>query len=63
VRNEPEIEIRRIVTNKDNDKLQKIGLYLSQRFPNVYTLRPPEDFALIYAPPGKKRKILYLEHK
>jgi hypothetical protein len=26
----PEIGIRRIGTNKDNDKLQKIGLYLSR---------------------------------
>jgi hypothetical protein len=27
---EPEIGIRRIATNKDNDKLQKVGLYLSK---------------------------------
>jgi hypothetical protein len=27
---EPKTGIRRIVTNKDNDKLQKIGLYLSK---------------------------------
>jgi uncharacterized protein YprB with RNaseH-like and TPR domain len=27
---EPEIGIRRIATSKDNDKLQKVGLYLSK---------------------------------
>jgi hypothetical protein len=27
---EPEIGIRRIATNEDNDKLQKVGLYLSK---------------------------------
>jgi predicted RNA-binding protein YlxR (DUF448 family) len=27
---EPEIGIRRIATSKDNDKLQKFGLYLSK---------------------------------
>jgi hypothetical protein len=27
---EPQIGIRRITTNKDNDKLQKVGLYLSK---------------------------------
>jgi uncharacterized protein YprB with RNaseH-like and TPR domain len=27
---EPEIGIRRIATIKDNDKLQKVGLYLSK---------------------------------
>jgi hypothetical protein len=27
---DPEIGIRRVVTSKDNDKLQKIGLYLSK---------------------------------
>jgi uncharacterized protein YprB with RNaseH-like and TPR domain len=27
---EPEIGIRRIVTIKDNDKLQEVGLYLSK---------------------------------
>jgi hypothetical protein len=38
---------------------------LQQRFPNCYTLRPPpQDFALIYAPPPQeKHKILYMEHK
>jgi hypothetical protein len=27
---------------------------IRQRFPNFYTLRPPQDFALIYAPPPKR---------
>jgi hypothetical protein len=26
-----------------------------QRFPNFYTLRPPQDVALIYAPPPEKK--------
>jgi ribosomal protein S6 kinase alpha-5 len=34
---------------------------LAQRFPNFYTLRPPQDFALIYAPsPGKKHIKYYI---
>jgi hypothetical protein len=36
---------------------------IGQSFPNFYTLRPSQDFALIYAPRGKKRKILYMEHQ
>jgi hypothetical protein len=38
-------------------------MYEKQRVPNFYTLRPPQDFALIYAPLGKKNKILYMEYK
>jgi hypothetical protein len=36
-------------------------LHLEQRFPNFYILSspPPQDFALIYAPPGKKKHIKY----